>query len=74
MKAEEDRKQASTIGEEGAKVTGGPASTEENTQQEKSGPSSSHADRKEVLPEEESKKEEISGHNELPEQTKVGGG
>jgi hypothetical protein len=58
---------------EGEKVTGGSDSGETNTANPKKS-SEESAGKGELLPEEESKKEEMTGYNEHPDQEKVGGG
>jgi hypothetical protein len=73
MKAEENKKPVQDLVREGKKVTGGAASPNETEREENSGLDSSNQAKEEVMPEAESKKEEITGHNELPDQTKVGG-
>ena len=66
---EEETKKTESVEKEGAKVTGGTDAAEKgggNNEQEKS--SEAHA------PEEAATKEKMTGYNELPEQSKVGGG
>lgn len=65
---EEETKKTESVEKEGAKVTGGADAAEKggNNEQEKS--SEAHA------PEEAATKENMTGYNELPEQSKVGGG
>ena len=66
---EEKTKKAEAVEKEGEKVTGGADAAENNggsATQERS--SETHA------PEEAATKEKMTGYNELPEQSKVGGG
>ena len=66
---EKKEKSAAAVEKEGAKVTGGNdaanGDTDATTSQEGS---------EEYIPEDEDKKEDMNGYNELPEQSKVGGG
>ena len=65
---EQENKSAADVEKEGAKVTGDAASANqeaaENKQEDGKAHPSQHA----------SKKEDMTGYNELPEQSKVGGG
>ena len=66
---EEENKKTESVEKEGEKVTGGAGAAEKgggNDEQAKS--SEAHAS------EEAATKEKMTGYNELPEQSKVGGG
>jgi hypothetical protein len=66
MKTEEPDKPAANIAQEGEKVTGGAEAATHNAGAESDGD--------EAAPTQDSKKEDIAGYNELPDQAKVGGG
>lgn len=66
---EQEKKSAAEVEKEGAKVTGGAASADQKASAETS-PEGSKAH----STGEASKKEDMTGYNELPEQSKVGGG
>lgn len=68
-----DNTPASSIQEEGEKVTGGDETASENATSADAANTDNTASQ-EAAPHEESKKEDISGYNELPDQVKVGGG
>ena len=61
-----------SIEEAGEKVSGG----SEAAQEKSGGADNTNAEKKgeELMPEKETKKEEIDGYNEHPDQAKVGGG
>jgi len=74
MNIEPNNPSAESVEEEGEKVTGGATSGNENSNQENTTAASAETDNSETLPHEESKKEDITGYNELPDQAKVAGG
>lgn len=64
---EEQKKSAAQVEKDGANVTGGA-----EAENKKSGTTPAEGG-EEYLPEGENKKENMTGYNELPEQSKVGG-
>jgi len=71
MNIEPNNPSAESVEEE-EKVTGGATSNNENNAQENTAAPS--LDDTETLPHEETKKEDVTGYNELPDQAKVAGG
>ena len=71
MNIEPNNPSAESVEEEGEKVTGSATSNQENNVQENTAPS---PDNTETLPHDETKKEDLTGYNELPDQAKVAGG
>ncbi|WP_345159977.1 hypothetical protein [Pontibacter saemangeumensis] len=67
---EDNKKTAAEVEKEGAKVTG----DTEATANDAGKPAPEDNSRKGHAPEEANKKEKMTGYNELPEQSKVGGG
>ncbi|MFD3001044.1 hypothetical protein ACFS7Z_11765 [Pontibacter toksunensis] len=67
---EEGKKSADAVEKEGEKVTGGTDATENK----KAGTSGEKEGGEEYIPGTPTKKEDSTGYNELPEQSKVGGG
>lgn len=72
MNIEPNNPSAESVENEGEKVTGADANTDNNTQE--ANVSSSGTNDAEILPQEETKKEDMTGYNEHPDQEKVGGG
>ena len=66
---ENEKKTAAEVEKEGAKVTG-----DTEAKAKGAGNPAPEEDRKGHAPEEANKKEKMTGYNELPEQSKVGGG
>ena len=73
MNIEPNNPSAESVEEEGEKVTGGATSNNNDTQENTTAPSQD-TDNAEILTPEETKKEDVSGYNELPDQAKVAGG
>ncbi|GAB3537055.1 hypothetical protein GCM10027443_29010 [Pontibacter brevis] len=65
---EEEKKSAASVEKEGEKVSGGA-----DAANKESGTSTTEESGEEYLPEDKNKKEKLTGYNELPEQSKVGG-
>ncbi|RDV16898.1 hypothetical protein DXT99_01975 [Pontibacter diazotrophicus] len=65
---EEEKKKAASVEKEGEKVTGGADAADKDTNTTNSGEGG-----EEYIPDNATKRENSTGYNELPEQSKVGG-
>ncbi|MDB5263572.1 MAG: hypothetical protein JWQ14_2855 [Adhaeribacter sp.] len=72
MQAEKDNQPSPNVVEEGEKVTGGEAASGQDPQE--TSPAAAPASDTESAPDQETKKEDMTGYNEHPDQEKVGGG
>ena len=73
MNTDTNNQSAKAVEEEGEKVTGGVAAGNDSKNQEYN-PAGSGTNDTEILPEDDTKKEDMTGYNEHPDQEKVGGG
>jgi len=73
MNTDPNNPSAKTVEEEGEKVTGGAAASNDSKNQG-TNPAGSGTNDTEILPEDDFKKEDMTGYNEHPDQEKVGGG
>ena len=69
---EEDNKPAPMVEEEGEQVSGGEATTDQGG--EETNPAATPTQNTEATPDHDTKKEDMTGYNEHPDQEKVGGG
>lgn len=72
MQNEDKNKSASELSKAGNKVSGTPEQTDENPENQKSDNTDTNWGNDD-MPDESNKKDNMSGYNELPEQSKVGG-
>ena len=69
---EEDKNPAPMVEEEGEKVSEGEATTDQGG--EETNPAATPTPNTEATPDHDTKKEDMTGYNEHPDQEKVGGG
>jgi len=74
MNIDPNNASAESIEEEGEKVTGGATSDNNNNTQENDTATSTATENTEIMPDKETKKEDMTGYNQHPDQEKVGGG
>ena len=74
MNNDQNNLSADSVEEEGEKVTGGSEGNHEEIKPETFPDTETGKNVTEPLPNEETKKEEMDGYNELPDQAKVAGG